>query len=135
MNNISANTRLCIACNIKKPLSEFHKNGRGGYKSHCKSCRSIIRKSYSNGRVGRQAEAEAHLKARYGITGAEWKELFDLQGGECAICKEHTETFHVDHCHETGKVRGLLCRACNIGLGHFRDNIVLLRQAAEYLGE
>lgn len=65
--------------------------------------------------------------------------MFTEQTGKCAICntteigrKGHTH-FHVDHNHETGKVRGLLCDLCNRGMGYFKDKAVLLREAAYYL--
>lgn len=60
------------------------------------------------------------------------------QGGVCAICGNGAEDtqhglLHVDHCHDKGHVRGLLCSPCNLALGLFRDNPALLRRAAEYL--
>ncbi len=74
------------------------------------------------------------LKSRYGITLEQYEQLFNLQGGRCAICDRETDhTLHVDHCHETGLVRGLLCGSCNRGLGMYGDNVQLLRKAADYL--
>lgn len=62
--------------------------------------------------------------------------LFVAQSGKCAICKvEFGFDFHVDHDHATGRVRGLLCRDCNLGLGHFHDNLTAMRQACRYLHE
>jgi nitrate/TMAO reductase-like tetraheme cytochrome c subunit len=61
------------------------------------------------------------------------------QGGSCAICHQNRshpladQLLDVDHCHTTGKVRGILCRSCNIGLGHFMTDPALLRAAADYL--
>lgn len=70
----------------------------------------------------------------YGITEEEVKEL---RQGNCAICgtdgSEYKKSMHIDHCHETGKVRGSLCHSCNTALGLFKDNIVLLDKAKEYL--
>jgi hypothetical protein len=58
----------------------------------------------------------------------------DLQNNQCAICKEKfAKTPHVDHCHTTGKVRGLLCWQCNIGIGLLKDNIEVCLAAADYL--
>jgi hypothetical protein len=75
--------------------------------------------------------------AKYQMTEAELASLLASRGGRCWICgaecREGRCGFHVDHCHETGRVRGVLCHHCNIGLGHFRDNIELLEKAVLYL--
>jgi hypothetical protein len=73
-----------------------------------------------------------HLKHRYGIGADEFDELVRQQGGVCAICGRD-EPEHVDHSHDTGEVRGILCFNCNGGLGQFRDSIDALRAAAAYL--
>jgi hypothetical protein len=74
---------------------------------------------------------------KYGI---EFNKLFDQQSGSCGICSlqmvrgnRNKRAANVDHDHETGQVRGLLCHTCNLGLGHFNDNPTLLRQAANYI--
>jgi len=77
---------------------------------------------------------------RYGITPSDWQTLFEAQGECCAICKSKDAkgnhgTFHIDHCHTTGNIRGLLCDTCNRGLGLFYDNKELLLAAIEYLEE
>lgn len=79
----------------------------------------------------------ATLKKKYGLTAAEVDAMFAAQGSCCLICKG-TESrgngrFHVDHDHVTGKVRGLLCKACNTTLGHMNESPDLLRAAADYL--
>jgi hypothetical protein len=76
------------------------------------------------------------LRARFGITVEQFDAMFAAQNGRCAICS--TDDFgkvrpHVDHCHITGIVRGLLCAPCNQGLGNFRDNQDRLRKAIAYL--
>jgi DNA-binding sugar fermentation-stimulating protein len=68
----------------------------------------------------------------YGLTLADFACLLDEQDYLCAVCKEPGNLV-VDHCHETGQVRGLLCHGCNVGLGYFVDSPTRLRQAAEYL--
>jgi Recombination endonuclease VII len=74
------------------------------------------------------------LSSRYGLSVEEFDELFSAQKNACAICKKKIGTrLHVDHCHKTGRVRGLLCVPCNRGLGMFRDNPVRLRNASRYL--
>ena len=79
-----------------------------------------------------------HLRRKYGITVAEYQQLLKQQDGQCAICKtddpgKGKRHFHVDHCHDTGAVRGLLCVKCNMGLGCFNDGRDLLQTAIEYL--
>jgi hypothetical protein len=70
----------------------------------------------------------------YGITLDELKEYLRIQNNACAIClKEFTAEPHVDHSHETGKVRGLLCFQCNTGIGKLEDNPINILQAALYL--
>lgn len=81
---------------------------------------------------------EAQRLKKYGLTPAEKRSLLERQGHRCAICGEsrtdRPKLFPViDHCHATGAVRGILCAKCNKGLGLFRDNPDLLRQAALYL--
>lgn len=78
------------------------------------------------------------LRVKYGITDAGFDELLAAQGGCCAVCRTANppgrgQRLHVDHDHATGKVRGLLCTECNVGLGKFKDDPELLRRAAEYL--
>ena len=77
------------------------------------------------------------LKRRYGITLEQYEAMLESQNGKCAICKGDCLTgrnLAVDHDHETGKVRGLLCSKCNQGLGQL-NNIELLQRAIDYLKE
>lgn len=67
----------------------------------------------------------------YVMYNDEYHKMYMKQYGVCAICEE--EATHVDHSHKTGKIRGLLCNRCNLGLGLFRDDHVLLSLAAQYL--
>jgi len=85
------------------------------------------------------------IKKEYGIYPEQFYEMSDKQGGVCAICgREETESYNstvrtgrlcIDHNHETGKLRGLLCMRCNRAMGMFQDNSILLRKASEYLEE
>lgn len=82
------------------------------------------------------------VKRLYGLSPAQRAEMAARQGGKCAICgmvenvveRRKETTLCVDHCHDTGKVRGLLCSKCNTALGLFRDSPDLLRKAIDYLG-
>lgn len=73
---------------------------------------------------------------RYGLTFGQWGRLFLKQKSRCAICGTDTpgsQEWHTDHCHATGKVRGILCQSCNTALGSFKDNVERLRASVEYL--
>lgn len=101
-------------------------------------------------REQKRAEAKAWQKAnpekrldqrmrKYGITGEIYQRILSRQGNRCAICRSENAgdrrgmRFHVDHNHKTGKVRGLLCNNCNLGLGKFKDNPKLFHRAFKYL--
>jgi hypothetical protein len=76
------------------------------------------------------------LKREYQLTLEEFAVMEKAQGGRCLICNNpppEGKNLYVDHCHTTGKVRGLLCMKCNAGLGMFRDNLELLKSAMGYL--
>jgi hypothetical protein len=78
----------------------------------------------------------SHLKRKYGMTLEQYDEMLELQGGGCAICGRQPRediSLHVDHCHETDVVRGILCFRCNNGIGDFANDPDLLRAAAVYL--
>lgn len=76
----------------------------------------------------------AYLHSCYKLTVKEYEDLFKSQEGKCAICKNKGATnLSVDHCHTTGKVRGLLCHTCNVGLGFFKDSVFNIREAEQYL--
>jgi len=82
----------------------------------------------------RSVQLKSRMKLFYGITLEQYEQMLIEQDHKCAICGEKPErTLHTDHCHETDKVRGLLCRSCNVGLGHFKDDINRLAAAIEYL--
>lgn len=74
------------------------------------------------------------LKANYGITICEYDAMFKKQHGKCAVCNEkYGKTLHVDHCHQTNIVRGLLCQKCNMAIGLLQDSVKLLNRAILYL--
>lgn len=81
--------------------------------------------------------SKASRKRKYGISQDQFEGMLASQNSACAICKtpepKGNGTFHVDHCHETKVVRGLLCHSCNVGLGHFRDDTAVLLSAVAYL--
>lgn len=119
-------------CGEVKPPEAF----RGGWQ--CKKCYAAKRP-----RMTSEYQRNANLKHLYGITAEEFDRMEAAQGGACAICgKPETSVsrklgrafpLSVDHCHATGGVRGLLCRACNNGIGQLRHDPGLLSAAIEYL--
>jgi hypothetical protein len=75
---------------------------------------------------------------RYGITQQDYENMIVEQNSKCAICgtdnpRSKDNLWHIDHCHKTKKVRGLLCQNCNTGLGKFKDDLIILQKAVEYL--
>lgn len=99
----------------------------GGYK-HKKSCTKYC------------AQRLAKIRVKFNITGHDIIDILEKQKNKCCICKgfvsyhdEGIKASHIDHCHTSGKVRGILCSACNLGLGHFKDNKTALRRAINYL--
>ena len=77
------------------------------------------------------------LKKDFGITLQDFNKMFEEQAGCCAICSIHQsglkQSLCVDHCHTTGRVRGLLCKECNLGIGKLKDDVELLVNAINYL--
>ncbi|MEU5086837.1 endonuclease VII domain-containing protein [Streptomyces sp. NPDC021356] len=104
-----------------EPPGEWHRNATAsdGLSTRCKTCRAIRRQ-------------QDHLKRRYGLTEAERDELITCRGGVRCICLSAPPE-HVDHCHETGRVRGVLCFSCNAALGQFKDRPDVMRRAAAYV--
>lgn len=137
-------------------------NGIGGVRPRCKECTRIAeKKKYGENaefrwsKLSKQAirlrddpehkknhmlaQRRWHLKKKYGMTLSDFASTLESQKGGCAICGGVSEKLSpktrmvVDHCHETGKIRGILCDLCNTALGKFKDNPALLQSAIEYL--
>ena len=134
--------KVCTSCNIEKVLSEFSKSNTGkfGVTSQCKPCKVRVHRVQrrANPEHYLQIERKSKFKKQYGITIEQYDGMLDAQGGGCAVCSaktpsNRTKYFAVDHCHTTGKVRGLLCTKCNRGLGLFNDKPDLLKSAVNYL--
>jgi hypothetical protein len=84
-----------------------------------------------------RARANARLK-KFGLTTGQIDAMRTAQGGACAICRQEFSALpsrheHVDHCHATRAIRGLLCHGCNVSLGQFRDDPTILARAIQYL--
>ncbi len=136
-------TKKCSVCKTDKPLSEFYKdishlfNVRGV----CKICSCAHGKEYyvKNKDKSHAHSRKTHLKKAYGITGAQYENMSNAQGGVCAICgkpesvKSRRKHWRLSVDHVTGKVRGLLCSACNASVGAFNESIDILVSAISYL--
>jgi len=119
----------CIDCGEVKARSEFHKGA-----SKCKPC--ACRDSREWARNNRDRAKSNQLMKKFGITLDDYTGILKFQGGRCAICRSTrsgVRKFHVDHDHQTGKIRGLLCHLCNAGLGCLRDSPKILSAAIGYL--
>jgi hypothetical protein len=97
--------------------------------TYCKPCHN---KKGNESRERHGGSRNYHLRHRYGITAEHFDAMFAEQGGLCAVCRE-APAVHVDHDHETKRVRGLLCFNCNGALGQFRDRTDLMLRAVAYL--
>lgn len=123
--------KTCRKCLVRKLVDEFNlcAGNSDGRQSYCKPCNN----------ASTAARRDWTLRTKYGIGSTEYDALLTKQDGKCAICgttKPKTkggEYFVVDHCHSTGKVRGLLCVPCNLALGYVQDDPAILRSAITYL--
>ena len=131
-------TKFCKDCGQTKPLDDFYKNRTQaqGRQAYCKPCWRL-RSQATYKRINYRHHRTSRLRKLYGITMDDYDQLLAAQGGGCAICggADEGRNLAVDHCHDNSKVRGLLCRACNQGLGQFRDRPDLLNKAAQYLAQ
>lgn len=131
--------KVCSLCNEEKSISDFYQfydkwSGNKYNSSRCKPCHQKHKRDNPNTPKNRKSEK---LKLRYGITYDEWELMRERENFSCMICgiteEEIGRKLDVDHCHITGKVRGVLCNQCNTTLGHAKDNIAILESAIEYL--
>lgn len=113
----------CGVCATHKDVSEFYVKDRktGRRDSKCKACRIIQTREFV-----------------LGVTEAQYRSMHRDQSGRCGICRTRMRSrrmkkFAVDHCHTTGRIRGLLCSNCNTGLGLFKDNLDTLHRAIDWI--
>lgn len=144
-------SKWCPACQSVKPLDGFpkHRSRKDGVASRCKPCSSKAsiasarrnpEKQLTKMREWRANNPKSHrpgvLKRLYGLTMAEYNELFISQNSKCAIClrvPSENKLLHVDHDHQTGVVRGLLCQQCNHAIGLLQENPDVIQRALNYL--
>ncbi|MEV5572026.1 endonuclease VII domain-containing protein [Spirillospora sp. NPDC052269] len=124
--------KYCPRCERTKPVEDFARNRARstGIAQYCKPCYNRIIKENRERNHG--SGRNYLLKLRYGITESEADRLLAAQGGICVICLGQPAS-HVDHDHDTGQVRGMLCFKCNNGIGQFEDEVRRLEEAADYL--
>ena len=137
--------RVCRRCGESKCQTEFRKTN-----GWCIACvREDNRERYHRNKGSDAGEAhrisarKSWLKKAYGLTLEDYDRMFAGQDGKCAICNDvmfkhgaissKNNVAHVDHCHDSGRVRGLLCGTCNSALGKFGDKVSVLRSAISYL--
>lgn len=144
--------KCCSACKKSLPLSSFNKNKNmtDGLQNYCRDChRAFGRACYQrhkeklkpaarerNREWNKQHGRDANLRQKYGVTEQRFNQASAAIGGACEICGKQCgvhKNLSVDHDHDTGFVRGLLCMKCNAGIGKFGDSADLLRSALEYM--
>lgn len=148
--------KMCGRCGQSRPLEDFHvhRGNTDGRQDWCKVCLNkynreqwhkspkraeYVRRWNSENKEKRARTSYVYrLREQYGMEMEDYERLLAEQGGGCGICGRKKPTkgkryFCVDHCHETGKVRGLLCYNCNVAVGHFRNSVALLEKAIGYL--
>lgn len=138
--------KACSRCKQILPATEFypHRRMKSGLQSHCRTCSREWHRERPEYIRQKNAEYKAKnpdyardwsRKARFGLTPAQINVMRESQGGLCAGCLRALTRANecVDHCHLTGKVRGLLCDPCNMSLGRLGDSPETLRRLAAYL--
>lgn len=140
--------KTCTRCRQEKPVAAFgvSRQGVGGpvYRTRCRQCQSAAAQQWHWENADRSAANRRRQDlAKYGLTLEQYEVMLDEQGGVCAICGQDEPAAHgrtgkkfllsVDHCHETGRVRGLLCQKCNRAVGLLGDRVDLLEKAIAYL--
>lgn len=135
-----------------KPCPQGHQTERYVKYGQCRDClNEMKRKGRAEGKYKESAENKAKWKEanrqrmrlrKYGLDEAAFEKLLKQQNNKCAVCEEpfsevesEQRSRHIDHCHNSNKVRGILCMKCNLGLGYFRDRIDFLQNAIRYLGK
>lgn len=143
--------KTCSTCGIEKELGNFNRasKSKDGRQPRCRECQRAAGRAYreANGDVLREKareyakanrgrRANNHRRSRYGVDEERFESMLHEHGGRCAICRKPCGTgtaLSVDHDHESGAVRGLLCRKCNAGIGNLGDDPELVERALRYL--
>lgn len=132
-------SKVCTKCGVDKPAAEFYRNKqhRNGLASACRKCSSTAASASRRKRLERDPSERvkenrrtriSKFWMRYGLTEEEFLAMSDF----CEMCGD-TENLHIDHCHKTNRVRGRLCRSCNLMLGYAEDDPERLKLGIAYL--
>lgn len=126
---LESGQKKCPNCTRIKNVSSFYKQTKSwtGYASWCIDCYSSVY------RIHNTRNSDRRLFSTYGLTRDELDRMIERQQNQCLICKTLLTRPHIDHDHQTGEIRGVLCSSCNTGLGMFSDNAEFLQSAIEYL--
>jgi hypothetical protein len=144
--NVMPTRKMCTVCKVAKPFEDFY----DGYKakkqrdvtnrkyphSRCKECDHARVKIYHKDNKAKVTKRQliSHRRRLYGLNEEEYNNMILSQNNLCAICnKPSDKTLHIDHDHVTGRVRGLLCSNCNLGIGLLEEDLIVLNRAIEYL--
>ncbi len=138
--------KTCNTCGVEKPLTEYHKAkvNTDGHENRCKQCKKAASQTPEALERRRQRSYKYNLKHHYGLTVEDYENLIAEQGDRCACCGDHWDAvinrqahqrWCVDHNHNTGEVRGLVCNACNAMLGQAQDSTERLAKGIAYLEE
>lgn len=148
--------KRCLKCGKLKSINQFYERPRKkfGSEANCKDCcrRKKAENYQKNPEIMKKRQKEYtkakpitvranYLKNKFGITIEEYEKMLKKQNGACAICKKPETTIckgtlrrlSVDHCHKTGRIRGLLCNRCNTSLGRINEDIDILKASIVYL--
>lgn len=129
--------RACVRCKIIKPIDQFRVRTGSPHRrlSWCITCQGEAARQWITDNQERLSQHRSRWK--YGISPARRAAMIEAQGGACAICKlplsAEPRARHVDHNHETGRIRSVLCHACNLALGLTRESLDTLRAMVAYL--
>jgi hypothetical protein len=128
--------KVCTKCKLEQPEDNFYEIKSSG-KRHG-SCKTCVKKrsKESSEKLGRRHRKNIELQWHYGITIEDYERMMEECNSQCVCGKtkgrSNREALHVDHCHDTGLIRGLLCHSCNRAIGLVNDP-QLLRKLADYL--
>lgn len=127
--------KRCTKCKAEKPKDAFGKNrGRtDGLQSWCKPCNAVAIRAWWQSPRGIRVRKDLNLKYFYGLSIEQFEAMVIAIGGICPGCGTTPKRLCVDHCHRTGRIRGLLCDNCNRALGSAKDSPATLRRLATYL--
>ena len=152
--------KICSKCKVSKEIEKFYKNpNTGKVRCDCRDCVQKYRSEYESRlenkarkviynlnwrskdptriRKSNKNARKNNLKRNFNLSLDDYNAMFQSQEGQCKICRTHQKdlkiSLAVDHCHTTGKIRGLLCNKCNTALGLSGDNLEILQNMIDYL--